>query len=109
MNLGEPIKKGNTAEIYLHDGKIVKVFNDNLPNTEAEYEANKQKYAYSCGLPVPFVYETASINGRQAIIMEHITGRTIGDMLFDDMTKAYEYMNLSEVENKSRLFIKDIL
>jgi len=47
MNLGEPIKKGNTADIYLHDGKIIKVFNDNLPDTEAEYEANKQKYAYS--------------------------------------------------------------
>ena len=95
MNLGEPIKKGNTAEIYLHDGKVYKVFNDNLPDTEAEYEANKQKYAYSCGLPVPCVYETACINGKQVIIMEYIRGRTIGDMLYGDMAKAHEYMDLS--------------
>ncbi len=38
MNLGEPIAKGNTATIYLYNGKIIKVFNDNLPDTEAEYD-----------------------------------------------------------------------
>ena len=95
MNLGEPVKKGNTAEIYLRDGKVIKVFNDNLPDAEAEYEANKQKYAYSRGLPVPYVYEVANVNGRQAIIMEYITGKTVGDMLYEDMAKAHEYMNLS--------------
>ncbi|MCL2030028.1 MAG: aminoglycoside phosphotransferase family protein [Oscillospiraceae bacterium] len=95
MHLGEPIQKGNTAGIYLHDGKIIKVLNDNLRDTEAEYEANKQKYAYSRGLPVPYVYGVVPVNGRQAIVMEHITGRTVGDMLYEDMTKAHEYMNIS--------------
>ena len=95
MNLGKPIKNGNTAKIYLYNGKIIKIFNDNLPDTESEYEANKQKYAYSCGLPVPYIYEVTKINNKQAIIMEYISGRTIGDIIYDNMAKAEEYMNLS--------------
>ena len=95
MNLERPIATGNTASIYLHDGKIIKMFNDFLPDTEAEYEANKQKHAYLCGLPVPYIHEATKINGRQAIIMEYIEGRTIGQMMYDDMSKAEEYMSLS--------------
>ncbi|RAT03213.1 hypothetical protein A6E27_19205 [Bacillus cereus] len=57
MVLGNPIAKGNTAEIYLYDNKIVKLFKEYLPDTESMNEAKKQKYAYSCGLPVPNVFE----------------------------------------------------
>ena len=35
MILGDPIGKGNTAVIYLVEGKIVKVFKDHLPATES--------------------------------------------------------------------------
>jgi len=95
MDLKEPIKNGNTAKIYMREGKIIKIFNDNLPDTEAEYEADKQKYAYSCGLPVPYVYDVTKVNGKQAIIMEYIAGKTIGDIIHEDMAKANEYMSLS--------------
>ena len=40
----------------------------------------KQKYAYSCGLPVPNVFEVIKIQNRQAIIMEHVKGDNIGDL-----------------------------
>lgn len=95
MNFGEPIAIGNTAKIYLHDGKIIKVFNDHLPDTEAEYEANKQKLARAYGLPVPCIYEMIRVNGKQAIVMEHIKGKTIGGFLSADMSKAEQYMGLS--------------
>lgn len=95
MNLGEPLAKGNTANIYLVDGKIIKLFNDFLPETESKYEANKQRYAYSNGLPVPFIYDVTKINGKQAIVMEHVAGRTIGDLIYEDITKASQYMSLS--------------
>ena len=39
MVLGNPIAKGNTAEIYLYDNKIMKLFKDYLPNTESMNEA----------------------------------------------------------------------
>ncbi|MDV2682786.1 aminoglycoside phosphotransferase family protein [Alkalihalophilus lindianensis] len=95
MNLGKPFAKGNTAEIYLHQNKIVKVFHDHLPDGESSYEAKKQTYAHSCGLPVPEVYDVSTINGRQAIIMEFVNGRTLGEMLLEDRGQAAHYMELA--------------
>jgi len=90
-----PIAQGNTASIYLHEGKIIKLFKDLLPDSEAEYEANKQIFAFTQGLPVPRIYEVSRINGQQAIIMEYVVGRIIGNVIFEDMIKAEQYMTLS--------------
>ena len=67
MVLGNPIAKGNTAEIYLYGTKVVKLFKEYLPNTESINEAKKQKYAYSCGLPVPNVFEVTKIQAEDGI------------------------------------------
>ncbi|MGN4443666.1 aminoglycoside phosphotransferase family protein [Bacillus cereus group sp. MYBK79-1] len=100
MNLGNPIAKGNTAEIYLYDTKVVKLFNEYLPNTESMNEAKKQKYAYSCGLPVPNVFEVTKIQNRQAIIMEYVKGDSIGDLLLNNLNKAEHYINICVNEQK---------
>ena len=42
MNLGNPIAKGNTAEIYLYEDKVVKLFKEYLPNTESINEAKNK-------------------------------------------------------------------
>jgi len=95
MNLGNPIATGNTAEIYLSEGKIIKVFATRLPDGEAEYEANKQKAAYSCGLPVPQVFDVTHIHGKQAIIMEYVQGITVGDLMKKNKESAKMYLSLS--------------
>ena len=95
MNLGKPIAVGNTARIFLYENKIVKVFNGFLPDTEATYEANKQKFAYSCELSVPKIIDVKTIDGKQAIIMEFIKGKTIGELLSENSDQAEYYMNLS--------------
>ncbi|AWE07287.1 aminoglycoside phosphotransferase [Lysinibacillus sp. 2017] len=101
MNLGTPIAIGNTAQIYLYENKIIKVFNDFLPDTESSYEANKQKYAYSCGLSVPKIFDVTTIDGKQAIIMEFVKGKTIGNLLLENMDQAEYYMNISiEIQQK---------
>ncbi|HDR7659796.1 MULTISPECIES: aminoglycoside phosphotransferase family protein [Bacillus] len=100
MNLGNPIAKGNTAEIYLYDTKIVKLFNEYLPDTESMNEAKKQKYAYSCGLSVPNVFEVTKIKNRQAIIMEYVKGDSIGDLLLNNLNEAEHYINICVNEQK---------
>ena len=100
MNLGNPIAKGNTAEIYLYDTKVVKLFNEYLPDTESMNEAKKQKYAYSCGLPVPNVFEVTMIHNRQAIIMEYVKGDSIGDLLLNNLNEAEYYINICVNEQK---------
>ena len=95
MELGLPIARGNTAEIYLRDNKIIKLFNDFLPEMEAMYEANKQKLAYSLGLSVPEIVDVTMIEGKQAIIMEYIEGKTFGEIVFENMDQAEFYMSKS--------------
>lgn len=95
MELGKPIAVGNTAKVYLVDGKVVKIFNDYFPDGEAEYEANKQRYAYSCGLKVPMIYDVTRIDGRQAILMEYVCGETLGEKINKNRSKTEQYMNLS--------------
>ncbi|MEK5064437.1 aminoglycoside phosphotransferase family protein [Cytobacillus sp. FSL R5-0596] len=50
------------------------VFKEHLPPLEHIHEANKQEYAFSCGLPVPKIVKAAEIEGRQAIIMKYVKG-----------------------------------
>jgi tRNA A-37 threonylcarbamoyl transferase component Bud32 len=94
VNLGSPIAIGNTAKIYLHQNKIIKLFNDYLPETESSYEANKQNFAYLNGLCVPKILDVTRIDGKQAIIMEYIKGRTMGDILSENMEQVEYYMNI---------------
>ncbi|PEP89398.1 aminoglycoside phosphotransferase [Bacillus toyonensis] len=100
MNLGELIAKGNTAKIYLHENKVIKLFEEYLPNTESTNEAKKQKYAYSCGLPVPNVFEVTKIQNRQVIIMEYVKGENIGELLLNNLNKAKHYINICVNEQK---------
>ncbi|MGH0777436.1 aminoglycoside phosphotransferase family protein [Bacillus cereus] len=100
MNLGNQIAKGNTANIYLYEKKVIKLFNEYLPDTESMNEAKKQKYAYSCGLPVPNVFEVTKIQNRQAIIMEYVKGDSIGDLLLNNLNEAERYINICVNEQK---------
>ena len=110
MNLGNPIASGNTANIYLSDKKIIKVFKDFLPETASLNEANKQKYAHSCGLPVPEVFEVTRINGKQAIIMEYAEGETLGNLLTKNTVQSAYYLNLSiEVQQKIHSIIPNTI
>jgi len=95
MKLGNPIAAGNTAEIYSVQNQIVKVFRKDLPDGTSSYEAEKQRYALSKGLPVPKIIDVTKIGGRQAIIMEKISGRTLGERLLENKNLAHYYMEMS--------------
>lgn len=110
MKLGDPIATGNTAKIYLYENKIIKIYNDYLPDTEALYEANKQKFAYTCGLSVPKIWDVTKIDGKQAIIMEYIKGKTLGELLTENRKQAEYYMQVSiKIQQKIHMIKTDSL
>lgn len=94
MNLGYPIAIGNTAKLYLYEDKIVKVFKKHLPPSESIYEAKKQEFAYSLGLHVPKIVEVTDIQSQQAIIMEYVKGKTVGELLLNNIERAEHYINI---------------
>ncbi|KMJ57436.1 aminoglycoside phosphotransferase [Bacillus sp. LL01] len=95
MNLGEPIASGNTANIFLYENKVIKIFKNHLPDSESTYEAGKQKFAYASGLRVPKILDVTKVNGKQAIIMEYVKGQTLGDLVSEDMDRLEYYLEIS--------------
>lgn len=102
---GKPIATGNTAAIYLQENKVIKIFRDHLPASAPMYEANKQQLAYDSGLRVPEVLEVTMIEGKHALVMEYVKGKTLGQLVMEDREQAEHYMGLSvdtqtEIHNK---------
>ena len=95
MQLKTPIAQGNTAKIHLHDNQIIKVFHDYFPQDEAVKEAAKQEAVRASGLPVPRIFNVTKIDENPAIVMEYIKGRTLGDLLMENMEQAEYYFNIS--------------
>ncbi|MGD6830707.1 phosphotransferase family protein [Sutcliffiella halmapala] len=91
----KPIATGNTAAIYLHGNKVIKIFREHLPASAPKYEANKQQLAYDSGLRVPKVLEVAKIEGKHALVMEYVKGKTLGQLVMEDREQAEYYMGLS--------------
>ena len=94
LKLDNPFAFGNTANLYLYDDKIIKVFKKHLPPSEFLDEAKKQEYAYSLGLHVPKILEVTDIHGQQAIIMEYVIGKTVGELLINNLDRAENYINI---------------
>ena len=95
MNLGKPIASGNTADIYLAQGKIVKLLSARLPAGAAEYEARKQRTARALGFPAPEIYDVTHVDGRQALVMEYVSGPSFGDLMLRDPSRAHDVLALS--------------
>ncbi|PYZ96711.1 aminoglycoside phosphotransferase [Alteribacter lacisalsi] len=104
------IAEGNTADIYLHEDRITKVFKAHLPDTEAEKEAHKQTFARACGLPVPEIFEVTHKEGRQAITMRYAEGRTLGERALENRDQAEDFLRLSiDIQDHIHSFTADPL
>lgn len=95
MILQNKIATGNTAAIYLLENKVIKIFRDHLPASAPRYEANKQQLAYDSGLRVPKVLDVTMIEGKHALVMEYVKGKTLGQLVMEDREQAEYYMGLS--------------
>jgi len=69
--------QGATTIIYRDGNTAIKLY-ENAPFDEADSEADRQRFAYSAGLPVPAVYGVRRFeNNAVALDMEYIDGKPI--------------------------------
>lgn len=101
--LGKQIGSGATANVYeCGHGKVCKLYE---PNTgSAEYEYLKMKEAYDLGIPVPQPYELIEIDNRRGIIMEHISGHSLMEILMNHLAFCFE----KRMPNHE-IFISDVI
>jgi tRNA A-37 threonylcarbamoyl transferase component Bud32 len=76
LNL-ELVGQGATTKIYRNGNTAIKLY-VNAPHNEAENEADRQRFAYNSGLPVPVVYGVRKLDEKTvALDMEYINGQPL--------------------------------
>ncbi|CAG9622469.1 phosphotransferase family protein [Sutcliffiella rhizosphaerae] len=95
MKLGKPYAKGNTANVYLQEDRAIKIYHDHISDSEPAYEATKQRIAFDCNLPVPKILEVTKINGKNALVMEYVSGKTLGQLFMDNTDRTEYYLEMS--------------
>ena len=84
---------GNTAEVFEYgEGKVCKLFFPGYPKDAVEREYRNAKEVYRLGFPVPAVYETVVLEGRNGIVYEKIAGKSMLESIFENPEEAYVYL-----------------
>lgn len=82
MTVGELIFAGDRAEIFMYGpDTLVKLFRKEISSRHVQREATNTTKAKAYGLPVPAVKDIIRLDGREGIVMEHIKGPTITNIL----------------------------
>lgn len=80
-------------EVYLEDGKAVKLFAKGFPKAEVLREAVHQSLAQERGILVPSVQAVFQReDGRWAIVSQYIEGKTLAQLMKEQPEKKKEYL-----------------
>ena len=94
MKLDRVIAVRNNKTIYRDGDKCVKVFNENYSKADVLNEALNQARIEETGLNIPKVLEVTTIDGKWAIVSEYIKGKTLAQLMEEDVDKKDEYLEL---------------
>lgn len=93
MDFKSLIASGETVDVY-QDGKTaIKIFKDKEAKMKALYEALTHSRVETTGLPVPIIHEVSLIDGKWAITMDHIEGKTLHQIMKEDPAHIDQYVN----------------
>lgn len=94
MNLDRVIAVRNTKTIYRDGNRCVKVFNENYSKADVLNEALNQARIEETNLKIPKVIEVATIDGKWAIVFEHIRGNTLEQLIKNNPNRKDEYLEM---------------
>lgn len=73
-----PVGQGRTADVFqLADDKIIKLFRKNFSKEAISREFSASCFVYSLGLQTPKPVELTTLDGRDGIIFQRLSGRTL--------------------------------
>ena len=94
MKLDRVIAVRNSKTIYRDADKCVKVFNENYSKSDVLNEALNQARIEETGLNIPKVLEVTMVDGKWAIVSEYIKGKTLAQLMEENVDKKDEYLEL---------------
>lgn len=94
MNYNQILSERVDKVIYLDGNTVIKVFNEDYVKSDILNEALNQARVENIGLNVPKILEVTKIDGKWAIIMEYIKGKTLAELMKENPHKEQEYIEL---------------
>lgn len=94
MNTDKVIAVRNTKTVYRDGDKVIKVFDEHYSKADILNEALNQARVEETGLNIPKLEEVTKVNGRWAIVMDYIKGKTLAQLMAENPDKIDEFLNL---------------
>lgn len=88
------IYKSQYKEVYVEGGNIVKLFDGSFPTANILNEALNQARVEETDLNVPKIEEVSKIDGKWAIVMQYVEGKTVAQLMAENPEKTDEYLDL---------------
>ncbi len=106
MTMERIIAVRNKKTIYRDGGKCIKVFNEDYSKADVLNEALNQARIEETGLNIPRIREVTMVDGKWAIVLDYIEGKTLAQLMQDNPEKTDEYLELfvslqMEVQSKT--------
>ena len=92
MKLEKLIAKGRYNEVYKSGDLVVKVFNEGYKKEDVFTEALLAASVEPLGLNIPAVKEVTQIDGKWAISMECVEGKTLSKLMEEDPANVDKYV-----------------
>lgn len=89
------IGKGRTADVYLHEGKAIKVYHTEISDEWISYELRISEIAHPFGGPKTYGYEM--VDGLKGISFEYLDGQILSEYL---MKKPYQIRSIGKAFGK---------
>ena len=94
-NLNNPIIERETKTVYEDNGNTIKLFVPNYSKSDILNEAlNQARVEEGTDLNICKLREVTMIDGRWALVSEHIKGESLRDLMKKNPNKIEEYLNL---------------
>jgi len=88
------IAKRKDKLIYKSGDTIVKLFDENFSKSNVLNEAINQSRVEETSLNIPKIHGVTLLNGKWAIIMDYISGKTLETLIKENPTQYEKYMNM---------------
>ena len=92
MKLDKVIAIRNDKTIYRDGDKVIKVFNEGYSKADILNEALNQARVEETGLNIPKLEEVTKIDGKWAIIIDYVPGKTLARLMEENPDKIDEYL-----------------
>lgn len=92
MKLDKVIAIRNDKTVYRDGDKVIKVFNEGYSKADILNEALNQARVEETGLNIPKLEEVTKIDGKWAIIIDYVPGKTLARLMEENPDKIDEYL-----------------